>query len=207
MTALNWPSNHFIEDAEGSVADSIDEVIRLKGRLGAECADVEFPGIETANAITIFIIAVEGASLHERTILENHSAFGAQPMARRSVGFFVPARDHYNALATRASVAKRVLAEIFECVDAVITPVWPYSLPTIEESDVGANPEAAAMVLRSGHNTRPVNYLGFPAVNLPTGFDANGLPASVQLIGAPYTEAKLLRIARALERELNFWST
>ena len=89
----------------------------------------------------------------------------------------------------------------------MITPVWPYPLPTIEESNVGANPEAAEMLLRSGHNTRAVNYLGFPAVNLPIGFDANGLPTSVQLIGAPYTEAKLLRIARALERELNFCST
>ena len=52
-----------------------------------------------------------------------------------------------------------------------------------------------------------MNYLGFLTVNLPIGFDANGLPASVQLTGAPYTEAKLLRIARALERKLNFWST
>lgn len=204
---IGWPSNHFFEDAEGSVADGIDEVFRLMGRLGAECVDVEVPGIESANAMTMLIIAVEGAALHETTILENHSAFGEQTLARLLVGFFIPARDYYNALANRASVAKRVLAETFECVDAVITPVWPYPLPTIEESDVGANPEAAAMVLRSGRNTRPVNYLGFPAVSLPTGFDANGLPASVQLIGAPYTEAKLLRIARALERELNFWST
>ncbi|RTZ87807.1 MAG: Asp-tRNA(Asn)/Glu-tRNA(Gln) amidotransferase GatCAB subunit A, partial [SAR324 cluster bacterium] len=44
------------------------------------------------------------------------------------------------------------------------------------------------------------------AVNLPIGFDTNGLPASVQFIGAPFTEAKLLRIARTVERELNFWS-
>ena len=62
------------------------------------------------------------------------------------------------------------------------------------------------MVLRSGHNTRPANYLGFPAVTVPTGFDANGVPASVQLIGAPFSEACLLRVARALERELDFWS-
>jgi aspartyl-tRNA(Asn)/glutamyl-tRNA(Gln) amidotransferase subunit A len=122
------------------------------------------------------------------------------------VGSFIPARDYHNAIANRATMAKRVLAETFERVDAVITPVWPYPLPTIVESDLGANPEAADMVLQSGRNTRPVNYLGFPAVTLPTGFDANGLPTSVQLIGAPYTEATLLRIASALERELDFWS-
>jgi aspartyl-tRNA(Asn)/glutamyl-tRNA(Gln) amidotransferase subunit A len=204
---IGWPSNYFFEDASGSVADAVAEVFHLAGRLGADCVDVEVPGIETANAMTMLIIAVEGAAIHERTILENHAALGDQTLSRLLVGSFIPARDYHNALANRAHAARRVLAETFERVDAVITPVWPYPLPTIEESDVGGNPEAAAMVLRSGHNTRPVNYLGFPTVNIPIGLDANGLPASVQLIGAPYTEATLLRIARALERELDFWST
>lgn len=203
---VGWPTNYFFEDVEGSVADDISGVFRLMGRLGAECVDIEVPGIETANAMNMLITAVEGVSLHHKRILENHKDFEEQTLARLLVGYFVPARDYYNALANRASVAKHVLAETFEKVDVMISPVWPYPIPTIEESDVGANPEAAAMVLRSGHSTRPVNYLGFPAVNLPIGFDANGLPASVQLVGAPYTEPKLLRIARALERELDFWS-
>ena len=203
---IGWPTNYFFEDAEGTVSNGIDEVFRLMGHLGAKCIDVDVPGIETANEMTMLITAVEGAALHEKKILEDHSAFGEQSLARLLVGFFVPAQDYYNALANRASSAKLVLAQTFEKVDAIITPVWPYPLPTIEESDLGANPDAAQMVLKSGHNTRPVNYLGFPAVNLPIGFDANGLPTSLQLIGAPYTEEKLLRIARTVERELNFWS-
>ena len=203
---VGWPRNHFFEDVEGSVADGIDGVFSLMGRLGAECVDVEVPGIETANAMNMLITAVEGACLHHKRILQNHNEFEEQTLSRLLVGSFVPARDYYNALANRACVAKRILADTFTKVDVMITPVWPYPLPTIELSDVGANPEAAAMVQRSGHNTRPVNYLGFPAVNLPIGFDTNGLPVSVQLVGAPYTESKLLRIARALERELNFWS-
>ena len=208
MTGLRigWPTNYFFEDTERTVTDGIDKIFHLMGHLGAKCVDVDVPGIETANAMTMLITAVEGASLHEKTILENHSAFGEQTLARLLAGFFVPAYDYYNALANRAISAKQVLAETFEKVDAVITPVWPYPLPTIEESDLGTNPDAAQMILQSGHNTRPVNYLGFPAVNLPIGFDTNGLPTSVQFIGAPFTEAKLLRIARTVERELNFWS-
>ncbi|MFT7672548.1 MAG: aspartyl-tRNA(Asn)/glutamyl-tRNA(Gln) amidotransferase subunit A [Gammaproteobacteria bacterium] len=204
---IGWPSNYFFEDTEGSVGDDINEVFSLLERLGAECVDVAMSGIETANVMSMLITAVEGASLHQRTILENHHNLEKQSLARLLVGLFVPAVDYHNALTNRASLAKRVLEDTFELVDAVITPIWPYPLPTIEASDVGANPEAAAMVLRSGRNTRPVNYLGFPAVNVPIGFDSNGLPTSVQLIGAPYTESKLLRIARALERELNFWPT
>jgi len=203
---LGWPTNHFLENTESSVARDVESVFRLAGRLGAVCVDVALPGIESANAMNLLITAVEGAALHEETILENYASFGEQSLARLLVGSYIPARDYHNALANRSNTARRILAETFERVDVVMTPVWPYLLPTIAETDLGANPEAADLVFQSGHNVRPFNYLGFPAVTLPTGFDENGLPSSVQLIGAPYTEAKLLRMARALERELDFWS-
>ncbi|MCS5598146.1 MAG: amidase family protein, partial [Rhodospirillales bacterium] len=91
---VGWPTNYFFEDAEETVTDGIDEVFRLMGRLGAKCIDVDVPGIETANAMTMLITAVEGAALHEKKILEDHSAFGEQSLARLLVGFFVPAQDY-----------------------------------------------------------------------------------------------------------------
>ena len=74
-----------------------------------------------------------------------------------------------------------------------LTPVWPFALPTIEQSDVGSNPEAAALVQKIGHNTRPVNFLGLPAICFPVGMDKNGLPVSAQLVGKPFSEALLIR--------------
>ncbi|MCH2314279.1 MAG: amidase family protein, partial [SAR202 cluster bacterium] len=84
MTDLRicWPTNYFFEDAEGTVSNGIDEVFRLMGHLGAKCIDVDVPGIETANEMTMLITAVEGAALHEKKILEDHSAFGEQSLAR-----------------------------------------------------------------------------------------------------------------------------
>jgi aspartyl-tRNA(Asn)/glutamyl-tRNA(Gln) amidotransferase subunit A len=97
------------------------------------------------------------------------------------------------------------MEEVFDKVDILMTPVWPFALPTIEASDVGATPDAAPLMQRIGHNTRPVNFLGLPSVCLPTGWDKNGLPVSVQLIGKPYSETTLLQAAAALEREYRFW--
>ena len=94
---------------------------------------------------------------------------------------------------------------VFEEVDIIVTPVWPFTLPTIKESDLRANPEAEPLVQRIGHNTRPVNFLGLPAVCIPTGFDKNGLPVSLQLIGSPYSEKTLLTVAKRLENEYSFW--
>lgn len=204
---IGWPTNFFMEHTDDCIVQEIQNIFQLTSKLGAVCTDVAVPGIETANALNMLITAVEGASLHEAAIIEKHKDFGPQSLSRLLVGSFVQARDYQNALAYRGKLAQSILHDTFSQVDAVMTPIWPYLLPTIEDSDMGAKPGAADMVFRSGHNTRPVNYLGFPAVTLPIGLDRNGLPLSVQLIGAPFTESKLLKIARSLERELCFWSS
>ena len=63
---IDWPTNYFFEDTERTVTDGIDKIFHLMGHLGAKCVDVDVPGIETANAMTMLITAVEGASLHEK---------------------------------------------------------------------------------------------------------------------------------------------
>lgn len=204
---IGWPTNFFMEHTDDLIVSQVQSMFELTSKLGAICKDVTLSGIETANALNMLITAVEGASLHEQAITKKHNEFGRQSLSRLVTGSFIPAIDYQNALITRGKMARDILNETFTQVDAVITPVWPYLLPTIIDSDLGATPGAADMVYRSGHNTRPANYLGFPAVTLPIGLDSNGLPLSIQLIGAPYTEAKLLRLARAIEREVGFWST
>ncbi|MCP6151541.1 amidase family protein, partial [Klebsiella pneumoniae] len=66
--------------------------------------------------------------------------------------------------------------------------------PTIAETDLGGAPDAEAMIQRLTRFTRPVNYLGLPAVSVPAGFTAAGLPVGLQLIGRPFEEAVLLSI-------------
>ena len=148
MTRLGWPSYHFFEDSEGSVADGIDEVFRLMSHLGVDCVDVEVPRDKNCERDDHAHHRRDGRVAPRKDNLRKSQRFWGADIGTFFVGFLVPARDYYNALANRASVAKRALAETFECVDAVITPVWPYPLPIIEESDVGVNSEAAAMVLR-----------------------------------------------------------
>ena len=55
------------------------------------------------------------------------------------------------------------------------------------------------------HCSRSLNYLGLPALSVPAGFTANGLPTGFQLVGRPFDEARLFRAARAYERETG-WS-
>jgi len=105
----------------------------------------------------------------------------------------------------RANLMVRFIDHVLAENDVLITPVWPFLLPTITDTDIGSKPDAAPLVQRIGHNTRPFNFLGLPVVVIPIGLDSNGLPLSVQLVGKPFSEALLLRVARAFERHYAFW--
>jgi aspartyl-tRNA(Asn)/glutamyl-tRNA(Gln) amidotransferase subunit A len=89
-------------------------------------------------------------------------------------------------------------------VDAVLAPVAPVAAPTIAESDVGNSPDAEAVIQRLTRFTRPVNYLGLPSLAIPCGFTNTGLPVGMQLIGASFGEAMLLRIGATFQRATDF---
>jgi aspartyl-tRNA(Asn)/glutamyl-tRNA(Gln) amidotransferase subunit A len=89
-------------------------------------------------------------------------------------------------------------------VDAVLAPVAPVAAPTITESDVGNSPNAEAVIQRLTRFTRPINYLGLPSLSIPSGFNPNGLPIGMQLVGRSFDEATLLTIGAAFQRATDF---
>ncbi len=116
-----------------------------------------------------------------------------------------PARRYVEALSLRRQAIEDLEAAVFARADVLHTPIWPFPIPTIAESDVASNPGFTEFLTATGHCTRPVNYAGLPGVSVPAGFTGNGLPAAFQLVGRPFDEARLLRAARTYERETG-WS-
>lgn len=203
---LGLAEPYFLTGSDIEVADPVASCFEQCARAGAICCDIEIAGIEASNPLNVLLIASEAAQIHKRVVLDSPDQLNDQTLMRVLTGIFTRDEDYQRLQAARAECIARTIDEVFEKVDMFMTPVWPFVLPTIEDSDVGANPEAAPLMQRIGHNTRPVNFLGLPAVCLPIGFDRNGLPLSVQLVGKPFSEALLLRAARAIERDYNFWS-
>jgi len=196
---------YFLAGSDADVADATEEVIAQAEKLGGQIVPVSIPGIEATNALNFLIIATEAAEIHRDTVLTSHREMNEQTVMRVLAGMFTHQAEYQKLLAHRARYAEQTIAALFDKVDVLITPVWPFLIPTIDASDAGANPDAAPLVQRIGHNTRPFNYLGLPAVTVPVGLDRNGLPLSVQLVGRPFSEMLLLRCARTLERHYSFW--
>ena len=203
---IGLAERYFLRGSEAAVADPVASCFERCALAGAMCRDIEITGIEASNPLNVLLIATEAARLHKQTVLDRPAQLNDQTLMRILTGMFTSEQDYQRLQAARAEFIARTIDEVFAEVDMFMTPVWPFALPTITASDAGANPEAAPLMQRIGHNTRPVNFLGLPAICLPIGFDHNGLPLSVQLVGKPFSEASLLRVARAIEREYDFWS-
>ena len=97
----------------------------------------------------------------------------------------------FGDLRTIAADRQTVAEHRFKEVDVVVLPTLTTPVPRVEAS---ANPQSL-----SPANTLFANYFGLPAISVPCGFDGDGLPLGIQVVGKPMDEATLLRVAREYE--------
>src|SRR5258708_25431907 len=89
--------------------------------------------------------------------------------------------------------------QVWNEVDCLMTPATPNSARRVGDTAIRLGGREEDVRLASTRLVRGVNALGFPALSLPCGLTAAGLPVGLQIIGAAFEEALLLRIGAALE--------
>jgi len=107
---------------------------------------------------------------------------------------FIPAARYLQAVRLRGPLLENFQKNVFADVDVVLTPVVPGVAPTLEDSDPNSPERASRSMAEFPRFTRPISYLGLPALVLNCGFTTAGLPISCQLVGAPFSEALLLQL-------------
>ena len=115
-------------------------------------------------------------------------------------GFYYPGTRYIEALNLRGQLLSQFTDSVLAVADALIAPAVPFQVPTIADTDVGAN-QAFDMI--AGFDVAPGRLIspGLPALSVPYGFTSNGLPTGYQIVGRSFDEATLFRAARAFERE------
>jgi aspartyl-tRNA(Asn)/glutamyl-tRNA(Gln) amidotransferase subunit A len=197
------PTAFYVDDLDAEVARILDETIAVLKREGADIVKVELPDQRQLSSACQLVLAVEAAAFHKRWLIERPQDYGPQVLMRLQNGLAVPGVSYLEALRWRgAALAAHIAATAG--VDAVIAPVAPIPAPTIAESDVGNAPNAESVIQRLTRFTRPVNYLGLPALAIPCGFTAGGIPVGMQLIGRSFDESTLLTIGAAFQRATDF---
>jgi aspartyl-tRNA(Asn)/glutamyl-tRNA(Gln) amidotransferase subunit A len=94
---------------------------------------------------------------------------------------------------------RAAVARVFDTVDVLLAPTVPCRAPRIGEPMMTIAGKPMPVAANLGLYTQPLSFIGLPVVAVPVWLDA-GLPLGVQIVAAPWQEARALRVARALER-------
>jgi aspartyl-tRNA(Asn)/glutamyl-tRNA(Gln) amidotransferase subunit A len=148
-------------------------------------------------------LRVEGDTLDEMYAKTRAAGFGKEVRRRILIGTYVLSAGYYDAYYTKAQKVRRLIADdfaqAFRTVDVILTPTAPSAAFGLGETD--DNP--ITMWLNDIF-TIPTSLAGLPGLSVPTGLSADGLPLGLQLIGRPFDEATVLKVAEVMERSAGF---
>lgn len=161
--------------------------------LGAKVVEIALPApLSKYRAVTGTINWAESLSIHEKDFMERSHLMGKALRDKMSSGFMVRGVDYVAATRYRRELALTTDAVIRSC-DAVLAPCTFLTAPPF-----GGQERLVRFTF--GSATSIFNVTGHPAMSIPTGFDADGLPTSAQIVGKLFDEAMVYRVARALEK-------
>ncbi len=181
---IGIPRNFFFDDLDPEVAAAVEQAIVVLKSLSAEIRQIDLD-VPTGRTLQ----AAESYAVHAEIIRRSPELYQPETLRRIRTG------EHFTALEIEVSrrELQRLRKEIvgtFDGVDLLVTPTTPIPAPNADE--LKQNPELLRpreiVLLR---NTRPFNVWGLPAISVPCGFTANGLPIGLQIAGPHWGESKL----------------
>jgi aspartyl-tRNA(Asn)/glutamyl-tRNA(Gln) amidotransferase subunit A len=197
---VGLPENYYLDGVVPEVRAAVEDAARTLGALGASVRSLRLPDPASLIDVANILARAESAAIHARVARERPHELGAAVRSRLEVGFHIPAHDYLQAGRLRARLTREFVGEVFQEVDAVLTPTIPEPAPALAAVTTGPVDEIVRRMGRFSRLTRPFNVLGLPVVAVPWGATADGLPLGVQIAGRPFDEATVLRLAHACEQ-------
>ncbi len=146
---------------------------------------------------------VEGANLAETYEMTRAQGFGAEVTRRIMVGTYVLSAGYYDAFYVKAQKVRRLIAqdftEAFKQCDAILAPTAPSSAFAI-----GENEDDPIKMYLNDVFTIPASLAGLPGMSVPAGLDAENLPLGLQVIGKPWDEETVFKVACVIEDAASF---
>jgi len=213
---LGLPKEYYGKGCDEEIVDTVNQILDdLKSR-GAEIINISLPHTEYSIAAYYIIATAEASSNLERydgmryghrgagSALSDvykssrSEGFGEEVKRRIMLGTYVLSAGYYDAYYKKAQQVRRLIRDdflkAFEKVDAIITPTSPITAFNIGEK----MEDPLAMYLVDVYTTS-LNLAGLPGISVPGGKSADGMPIGVQIIGKPFDELGILRIASKIE--------
>ena len=214
---LALPREYFVDGMEPGVAARVREAVAAMEQAGATVEEVSLPHTEYGLATYYIIAPAECSSnlarfdgvrygLNDRSSGEyiadylrtRGAGFGPEVKRRIMLGTYALSAGYYDAYYLKAQKVRTLIKADFDAVwaagfDAICAPTSPtVAFP------MGAKMNDPVAMYLSDACTLPVNMAGLPGMSIPAGL-SDGLPVGLQIVGAPWSELSMLRLARAYE--------
>ena len=210
---VGLPREFFAEGLNNEVAAAVEAAVADLQKLGATTVDISLANSQLAIPVYYVLAPAEASSnlsrfdgvrygyrapeyanLDDMYCKTRAQGFGAEVKRRILIGAYVLSHGYYDAYYLQAQKIRRLIAndftEAFKTCDVILGPTAPGTAFKLgEKSD---NP--VEMYLNDLY-TIPANLAGLPGMSLPCGFDSQGLPIGLQLVGNYFSEAKMLNVA------------
>lgn len=200
---LGIPREFFFEAISGEVESSFEAAVRAVRGLEAKIKEVSIPLLPQTERAGNRIGWAEASYYHQQSgwFPQWAAEYGGDVRSRLEAGMKVSGVEYLEALDERRTFIAQ-LRDVMEheAIDALMVPTTPIVAPLIgEETSRVAKIDhpTRALLLRLN---RPANLAGVPAISVPCGFTATGLPIGLQFIGSQHNEQSLLDIADVYQR-------
>lgn len=191
------------QQVQPDVAAAYDQMVQWLGAAGARCQTLSLTGLDQAVNALVLINLAEPASLHAAWLADRPQEYGADVRKLLQAGLAITAVEYLQAQRFRTGLRLQLLQHLNQ-VDVILVPTLPFTAPHkgLEAIQMGDREES---VLTGNMRYNALASLSaLPAISLPAGFDHEGMPIGMQLIGRDGAERKLLAFARRFQQEHDY---
>ena len=211
-------AEEFFSGINAEIKSKIEEAIKLFERNGAVIENIRLPALKLALPVYYIIACAEASSnlgrydgirygyrissytsIEDMIVKTRSEGFGDEVKRRIMLGTYVLSSGYYDAYYKKACLIReeinREFDAVFEKCDVLVAPTAPNTAFPLNYK--GTSP---VEIYLSDICTVPVNIAGVPAISIPCGEDAKGLPIGMQIIGKKFDEATVLQVAHFYEQ-------
>ena len=212
-------AKEYFEGLREDVRAAVEEAVAAYRALGAEIVEFRLPSLQYALPVYYILACAEASSnlgrydgirygyktahyedINDMICKTRSEGFGKEVQRRILLGTYVLSAGYYDAYYKKAQNLRGAIVsafnEAFQSCDVILAPTVP--MTAFEKGFTSQDP---VETYQTDICTVPVNIAGLPAVSLPCGYDAAGLPIGMQLIGPRFGEAAILNAAYQYEQQ------
>ena len=187
-----------LEVADDAVAAALRAALDAWRETGARVVEIAPPDLATAQGFNVTVLRAEAAAVHGRHLAERRDLLSPMTAILLRQGIEADPAALAEALEKRQAVIDAFCQAVFAQCDALFLPVPWVQVPRLDATD-WTSPDRNRLLTPFRGQVGAVNYLGLPALALPSGFDPHGLPVGHQIVGRPFDEATLFRLGVAFQ--------